>query len=62
MLEDARIILFVVEYELSAYKDNSPVIAVKHNQTAALQDGKPVFDAGETQKRILRFAITNYDW
>lgn len=52
-----RIGIRELEYELSAYEDNAPVVRLNYNPTAALQDGKPVFDAVKRKKRIVRFAI-----
>ena len=45
-----RIGIRELEYELSAYEDNSPVVRLNYNPTAALQDGKPVFDAVKRKK------------
>ena len=38
-----RIGIRELEYELSAYEDNSPIVRLNYNPTAALQDGKPAF-------------------
>ena len=52
-----RIGIRELEYELSAYEDNSPIVRLNYNPTAALQDGKPAFDAVKRKKRIIKFAI-----
>ena len=50
-----RIGIRELEYELSAYEDNSPIVRLNYNPTAALQDGKPAFDT--VRKQIIKFAI-----
>ncbi|WP_317193519.1 glycosyl hydrolase 2 galactose-binding domain-containing protein [Bacteroides ovatus] len=56
-----RIGIRELEYELSAYEDNSPVVRLNYNPTAALQDGKPVFDAVKRKKTDSKVRYTNYD-
>ena len=56
-----RIGIRELEYELSAYEDNSPIVRLNYNPTAALQDGKPAFDTVKRKKTDNKVRYTNYD-
>lgn len=60
-IKKMRIGIREMEYEMSAYENDSPIIRLNYNPTAALQDGKPTFDAVKRKKVDAKVRYTNYN-
>lgn len=56
-----RIGIRELEYELAAYQGESPVVRLNYNPTAALRDGKSVFDAIKRKRVDKKVRYTNHD-
>lgn len=56
-----RIGIRELEYELSAYEHNSPVVRLNYNPIAALQDGQPAFDTVKRKRTDGKVRYTNND-